>query len=185
MSNRTKRDLEDALKRQLLKKPLGKITINELSVDAGISRMTFYYHFRDIYELAEWSCIEDARKALAGKKTYSTWTEGLMQIFEAVYENKPFIMNVYHSVDRARIESFLGALVSGLIGGVVREKAEGKRITDEKQRFIAQFYTYSFIGVMLSWIDGGMMEDYAGIVEDVSLTMKGNIVNSIENYSGI
>jgi hypothetical protein len=35
--------------------------------------MTFYYHFKDIYDLAEWSCIEDAAKALDGKKTYDTW----------------------------------------------------------------------------------------------------------------
>ena len=24
--------------------------------------MTFYYHFKDIYDLVEWSCLEDAQK---------------------------------------------------------------------------------------------------------------------------
>ena len=38
--------------------------------------MTFYYHFKDIYDLVEWSCLEDARSALQGKKTSSTWHEG-------------------------------------------------------------------------------------------------------------
>lgn len=183
MPDRTKRDLEEALKRQLLRKPLDKITIGELASVAGISRMTFYYHFRDIYDLVEWSCIEDARKALGGKRTYGTWTEGLRQIFEAVYVNKPFIMNVYHSVGRERIERFLGAVTSDLIIGVVNEKAEGKAIPDDKKAFIAQFYTYSFIGVMLEWIDGGMMESYQGIVDDIAHAMKGNIINSIANFT--
>jgi len=70
MSQTTKRALEASLKNLLLKKPLNKITINDIAKDCEINRMTFYYHFKDIYDLVEWSCIEDARKALEGKKTY-------------------------------------------------------------------------------------------------------------------
>ena len=51
MTNATKLALEESLKHLLLKKPLDKITINDLTTDCGISRMTFYYHFKDIYEL--------------------------------------------------------------------------------------------------------------------------------------
>ena len=73
MSQVTKRALEASLKNLLLKKPLSKITINDITEDCGINRMTFYYHFKDIYDLVEWSCAEDAKKALEGKKTYDTW----------------------------------------------------------------------------------------------------------------
>lgn len=183
MSNRTKQDLEAALKRQLLKKPLDKITINELAESCGISRMTFYYHFRDIYDLVEWACIEDASKALQGKKTYSTWQEGLLQIFEAVYENKPFIMNVFRSVSREKIESFLFQITYGLIENVVAEQAQGISISAEQMRFIAEFYKYSFVGIMLDWIRQGMKEDYELIVRDICTTMHGNIANSICNFS--
>ncbi|WP_333673104.1 TetR/AcrR family transcriptional regulator [Holdemanella porci] len=53
MSNLTKLALEQSLKRFLLKKPLDKITIKDLTDDVGISRMSFYYHFKDIYDLVE------------------------------------------------------------------------------------------------------------------------------------
>ena len=49
MSQLTKRALEESLKKLLLKKPLTKITINDIAEDCGINRMTFYYHFKDIY----------------------------------------------------------------------------------------------------------------------------------------
>lgn len=68
MSQITKRALEQSLKNLLLKKPLNKITISDIAEDCGINRMTFYYHFQDIYDLVEWSCLEDARKALEEKK---------------------------------------------------------------------------------------------------------------------
>ena len=72
MPNATKQALEASLKRMMLKKPLDKITIRDITEDCGISRMTFYYHFKDIYDLVEWSCIEDASRALQDKKTYDT-----------------------------------------------------------------------------------------------------------------
>ena len=70
MSQVTKRALEASLKNLLLQKPLSKITISDITEDCGINRMTFYYHFKDIYDLVEWSCQEDASRALAGNKTY-------------------------------------------------------------------------------------------------------------------
>ena len=54
MSQITKRALEQSLKNLLLKKPLTKITINDIAEDCGINRITFYYHFKDIYDLVEW-----------------------------------------------------------------------------------------------------------------------------------
>ena len=68
MSQITKRALEESLKNLLLQKPLNKITINDIAEDCGINRMTFYYHFRDIYDLVEWSCLEDVDRALNDKK---------------------------------------------------------------------------------------------------------------------
>ena len=64
VSQITKRALEQSLKNLLLQKPITKITINDIAEDGGINRMTFYYHFKDIYDLVEWSCEEDARKAI-------------------------------------------------------------------------------------------------------------------------
>lgn len=68
MSNITKKALMESLKKLMLQKPLNKITINDLTTDCGISRMAFYYHFRDIYDLVEWACLEESTKALQGKK---------------------------------------------------------------------------------------------------------------------
>ena len=76
---------------------------------------------------------------LPAKKTYDTWSEGLVQIFDAVYENKPFILNAYRCISRDQIESFLFHLTSDLLMNVVEEKAEDTSISEEDRRFIAVF----------------------------------------------
>ena len=182
MSQTTKRALAASLKHLLLQKPLNKITINDIAEDCGISRMTFYYHFKDIYDLVEWTCVEDGTRALEGKKTYDTWQEGFLNIFHAVQDNKPFIMNVYRSVSRERIEQYLNPLIHSLILGVVEEKAAERSVHTEDKQFIASFYEYAFIGVMLEWIGNGMKEDPAAIVERTGAVIHGNILRALEAF---
>lgn len=182
MSNMTKYALEASLKKLLLQKPLDKITINDLTSDCGISRMAFYYHFKDIYDLVEWICLEDARRALEGKRNYDSWQEGLRQIFEVVLENKPFIINVYHSLSREQIENYLYRVTYELIMDVVEERTADVPITEDEKKFIANFYKYSFVGIMLDWIKQGMKADYQDIVEKLSTTIKGSVANSIHNF---
>ena len=182
MANTTKLALEAALKKELLTRPLDKITINDLAEDCGISRMAFYYHFRDIYDLVEWVCVEDGTKALQGKKTYENWQEGFCQIFEAVQENKPFIMNVYRCVDREQVERYLRPLVDNLILGVVDEQSAGMTVRSEDKQFIAQIYSYIFIGLMLDWIKDDMREDPRLIVERLTRLIKGSMSAALARF---
>ena len=182
MSQVTKRALEQSLKNLLLKKPLSKITVADIADDCGINRMTFYYHFKDIYDLVEWSCLEDAKRALDEKKTYDTWQQGLLQIFEAVQENKPFIMNVYRCVHTEQVEKYLQPLVDGLLLGVLEEESRGMTIRDEDKQFIAQVYSYIFIGLMLDWIKDNMREDPRQIVERLARLIKGSMAAAVARF---
>ena len=182
MSQVTKRALEQSLKNLLLKKPLTKITINDIAEDCGINRMTFYYHFKDIYDLVEWSCTEDARKALEEKKTYDTWQQGFLQIFEAVRENKPFIMNVYRCIHREQVEAYLKPLVDNLLLGVIQEESTRLTVREEDKAFIARIYSYIFIGVMLDWIKDDMKTDPQEIVERLAVLLKGSIADALSRF---
>ena len=152
MSQITKRALEQSLKNLLLQKPITKITINDIAEDCGINRMTFYYHFKDIYDLVEWSCEEDARKAIEGNKTYGTWEQGFLNVFYAVRENKPFILNVYRHVSREKIEQYL-----------YRVK-------------------YGFVGLMLEWIHQNMEPDPEEIVSRLSNLIEGDVKRALEKH---
>ena len=180
MSQVTKRALEASLKNLLLQKPLSKITISDITEDCGINRMTFYYHFKDIYDLVEWACLEDARRALDEKKTYDTWQQGLLQIFAAVQDNKPFIMNVYHSVSREQVENYLYKVTYDLLEGVVEEQAQGMSVRDEDKAFIATVYKYAFVGLMLDWIKNDMKGDSQLLVDRLELVIHGNVRAALE-----
>jgi probable dihydroxyacetone kinase regulator len=182
MSQITKRALEDSLKKLLLQKPLSKITISDIANDCGINRMTFYYHFKDIYDLIEWICIEETARAINGKKTYETWQQGFLQTFQMVLENKPFISNVYHSISREKIEDYFYAITYDLLIGVIEEKATGMKVSEADKKFIANFYNFAFVGLLMDWIKKDMKEDPQLIIDQLSTLIHGEVSRALEKY---
>ena len=77
MANTTKLALEASLKELLRTKPIDRITINDLTEHCGISRMTFYYHFKDIYDLVEWAYVwrTESVRCRAKRHTIRGWRE--------------------------------------------------------------------------------------------------------------
>ena len=105
-----------------------------------------------------------------------------MRIFNAVIANKPFIMNVYHSVSREQIETYLYTLTYDLMINVVNEKAKGLKVNDEEKGFIADFYKFALVGLMLDWIRKDMKEDPRIIVKHLDSLVHGNIVTALHHY---
>ena len=128
MSQTTKRALEASLKKLLLQKPLNKITINDITEDCGVNRMTFYYHFKDIYDLVDWIMVEDAAKALEGRQSFENWTDAFLDILHQVQDNKVLVMNVYRSVSREQVEQYLYKLLDPMLRDFVDRRALPCRI---------------------------------------------------------
>lgn len=182
MSQVTKNALAASLEKLLLLKPLGKITVKDIIEDCGVNRQTFYYHFQDIYDLVEWDLIQQASEFLDGKKTYDTWQQGFLQICNGVVENKPLVMNAYNSISREQVERFLYAVTYDLLIGVVEEKSIGINVRDEDKNFIADFYKFAFVGLVLDWIKRGMKDDPEKMINRVSTLIHGDITRALNKY---
>lgn len=155
---RTKQALSAALKKLLTEKPLQKITIQDLTGACGISRMAFYYHFKDIYDLVEWCFKTQIIGALETDITIQNWTGALSAVCATMLENRGFILNVYRSVGREQIERYLyrtgHALARRLVDAVAPPDADAA-----DREFLADFYKYAIVGLMLAWADAGMSEN--------------------------
>lgn len=182
MSQVTKKALGAALKNLLTKKSLDKVTVIDIVEECGVNRQTFYYHFKDMYDLIEWILATDAEKVLGEKRTYDTWNQGFLQIFEYAQNNKAFIMNVYHSISRERLEQYLYEVTYKLLMSVVEEQAEGMQVRACDKDFIAEFYKFGFVGLMLEWVRKGMKENPKAIMDKLSVLLEGDFVRALMKY---
>ena len=158
MSQLTKKALAASLEKILIRKPLDKVTIKDITEDCGVNRMTFYYHFQDIYDLVEWMLYEEAIESMKGIDA-GDWERGCLQVFYKVRENKSVITNIYNSSYRSNVSKYLLDIVHGLIYGVVSKAAKELSVDDEQVAFITKFYQYGFVGIVMEWISDGMKQD--------------------------
>ncbi len=97
-------------------------------------------------------------------------------------KDKQFIMNIYHSISIDVLESYLYRLVYPLLINVVNEKAAGLSVRDEDKEFIADFYKFGFVGLVLKWINDDMKENPSDIISKLSVLIKGTIDQALDNY---
>ena len=50
----TQKAIAESIKALMKKKSLEKITVSDIVRNCGLNRQTFYYHFKDKYDLVSW-----------------------------------------------------------------------------------------------------------------------------------
>ena len=181
MSQTTKRALEASFKKLLLEKPLNKITINDITEDCGVNRMTFYYHFKDIYDLVDWILAEDAAKAMEGRRGFGTWSEAYLDVLHQLQDNKTLVLNVYRSVGREQVEQYLYKMLDPLLRMFVER--ENISVQEEDKQFIIDFYKYGFVGMVLEWIRRDMKTEPAIMAERLNTMMQGDLKRALLRFS--
>ena len=159
----TKKAIAYTFKDLLKEKSFNKITVNDIANKCDINRQTFYYHFQDIRDLLE------------KKDECEKWEDKFLLIFKIMEQEKIFINNIYNSVSVEVLRSNLYRLVYPIIYNEIVEKSKGKNLREEDKKFITDFYKYSFVSIVLNWIDNGMHENPELIVAKVSSLITGTI----------
>ncbi|GJM82929.1 TetR family transcriptional regulator [Paenibacillus sp. HMSSN-139] len=181
-SHLTKKALAASLKSRMTHTPLNKITVKDLVDDCGLNRQTFYYHFQDIYELLGWIYQTEAVDAIAGERSYRTWTNGFLKIFKYIEDNRAFCLNTLNSLARSHLDSYLYNVTNSLVMGVVEEVSAGMHVDEADQRFLANFYTLAFTGLIIGWMRDGMKERPERIIEKLSELVDGHFEQALQRY---
>lgn len=183
MPRNTKKALADSLKALLRTRPLSKVTIADITEGCGINRMTFYYHFRDIYDLVEWICREECSAALGGPLDRETWQEGFCRLCRYVLENRSFFVNVCNSIGREQAENYLYRVTYSILRSAVDELAGDMPIGEEEKKFIADFYKFAFVGVELDWLRSGLRESPEELAGKLNRLLNGQFDLALKNLS--
>ena len=171
MSNITKRAMAQSLKKMLLVKDIDKITITDITNDCGINRQTFYYHFKDIYDLLEWIFANEVVEKIEKETTIETWQENFKYVLDYMLKNRKtlldFLFNQYNTI-------FIE---------IVNDLSKNYNITKENKIFIANFYKYGFAGIIENWIVTEMKESPENIIKKLDVMISGSFEEAVKKMS--
>ncbi len=88
-SNITKKALAQALRELMEETPFEKINIAQICEKCGMNRKSFYYHFRDKYDLVNWIFDTDFIRLMSGEQSDDEW-DFIGRICQYFYDNRSF-----------------------------------------------------------------------------------------------
>ena len=179
MSQITKHALEDSLKTLLLRKPFNKITIGDLTKEYGINRMTFYYHFTNMHHLLSWIILDEVHQLLLDTDIYP---EGFIRLLYKMKEDHVYIMNVFHSLHQEEFQSYLSPMIQGILKIKIEEEEGSMIIQESDKEFIARFYSYCIVGLLIDWMKDDMKESPELLSDKMNEIMDGRIKRALKRF---
>ena len=105
--NRTRQELSAALRALLRQRPLDQIRVRQLTELCGLRRQSFYYHFKDVYDLFAW-CVRQERALLQSfLEECLTWRQALLALLDRTEEQAAFYRAVLDRGGQAGLEEMI------------------------------------------------------------------------------
>ncbi|RST95514.1 hypothetical protein CBF37_11430 [Vagococcus vulneris] len=173
--NLTKKALSQALKELMSHIEFDKITISDVTKEAGVSRNTFYYHFSDINHLLEWTYDNEIVNELATYGNLETWKDGLLSVFNYTEKNRKFCLNTFHSLSRDRLESFLYRISHDMLISIMSKRYSSDRLSESLKLDIADFYGRAIVAQVVHWLKNRLIEPKDQVIARIERATTGMI----------
>lgn len=181
MSDLTKQALIASFKKLLETEQFDKITISDITNDCGLSRQTFYYHFRDIFDMIRWIYNSESLNEIGGRGGYGTWQDKIRELFDYTLNNKSLILGTFNSKCRNDLVGYYMDVSIRKISDIVEMKSDGD-IAEKDKKFIASVYAYAFVGIIVDWISDGMKESSEEMVDRVYKIVMSNFDRTLAAF---
>ncbi|MDD3402851.1 MAG: TetR/AcrR family transcriptional regulator C-terminal domain-containing protein [Hespellia sp.] len=146
-SNITKHALSQALKELLLTQNLEKISVGNICEKCGMNRKSFYYHFRDKYDLVNWIYYTDFLTIIKKDETLIHF-ELLETICTYFYDNRLFYQKTFIVEGQNSFTEYF----SDIIKSIVSEDISPYIPQDMNPEPFSQFYADAIVCAIKKWI---------------------------------
>lgn len=172
----TKQALALALKERMEEKAFDKISVSDICESCNMNRKSFYYHFKDKYDLVNW--IFDTEFADASRKIYPDFWKLMGNLCDYFCANKEFYFKAMQIQGQNSFSEHFKEYLCTSISGYMESSLED----EERRRFYVLFLTDACVASMERWIlpqDGiaprKFLEFMQSCIMDMAQTVSWNI----------
>ena len=184
-SNVTKNALADALKKLMQEQGFEKISVSEICEACGMNRKSFYYHFKDKYDLVNWIFYEDFLKQLQAA-SYDTGWDALEDLCGKFYKDRDF----YLAALKIEGQNSFTDYVIETVRPLVIYFTEGIFNGSSEKEFFYIFFADAFLHAIMKWLQDNMEMTPKAFVDNlksifVDLALKSNPSDNMAELSSL
>lgn len=146
----TKNALAAAVKELMQQKPFAKISVGDICEQCGMSRKSFYYHFRDKYDLVNWIFYSDFLRSLQEEPCENGWLlmRNLCRLF---YKDRHFYANALQVRGQNSFRDYFVEVLEPFIVAFTQDMVADRT----HQKFFITFYCDAFLTAIVRWLSEG------------------------------
>lgn len=145
MAQITKLWIAEKMRALLKQKPLEKIRVTEICQAAGIERPTFYYHFRDKYDLMAWIFCHSAAQ------TDVVSVESSAEAMRRMKSDILFYRRAYEDASQNALWKYMHEYFVRRYTALAKEKL-GADVLDAQLAYSIRFYCMGAVGMTQEWV---------------------------------
>ena len=175
-SNITKHALGQAFRELAATLPVEKISVGNICEKCGMNRKSFYYHFKDKYDLINWVFYTEFFTLVSESGHQGSW-ELLEDLCRYFYTNREMYQKIFSVNGQNSFTEYFESIVSDLIQeDLIRARFKG---TGFPLSSYAEFYADAFVCAIKKWI----LKKDCMPPEDFSLFLKSCLLGISEHLA--
>lgn len=155
------------------------ISVGDIAQHCKISRNTFYYHFRDKYDVISWIFYTEITPLIGDTISMDQWGSGMRALCRYMQENKSFYMNVLQFEGQNSFADCLMDFYQNLVRTLIVNAGGEQLLKPNQIKMISRFYAHGMSGVLLDWVKNGMVRDPDSTVATLEDLLSGEIFAQI------
>lgn len=169
----------EALYDLLKEYPLEKISVKDITECASLSRNTFYYHFKDKYELVNWIFYSDMKAGIREFEDAYSVTVSFRKVCSRLYHEREFYRPCFRYIGQNSLFEYINGIYYDLWKKklMISCRNAGVHLSEEKVALKAKLNAYMMIGVLNDWVKEGMHQNSISCLDKAAMLLEdGNTV---------
>lgn len=180
MSQNTRQDIIACTLELAAKKPLGRISVREITAACGVTRNTFYYHFHDIYEVVTSFFEEEAGARFSEAVPLET---RLLNFLELCSGYKSVWQNLYRAIGYEQFSRYIVSHIHPILLDAIGQEHDIAALNPDDLDLICAFYEEAICGALLRWLRSRKHrtpEDMMALLNRAKYLFDGQIEKALE-----
>lgn len=180
MPNSTKEMIVTSFYGILHEKNFEKITVKDIVEGCGINRKTFYYYFKDIYDLVEYALRTELEKYFDTFSETMTLEDFISDILELTEKNRKMVCHINLTSD-SELKRYLHIAFYDTVFKKYRGRATELHIQERDFKLLCEFLGMSFLSMISAWLESGMSPEYKEDIKRICAMLGGSVDDMIGN----
>ena len=133
----TKYMVAQTVKQLLHEKEFENISVGDIATRCHISRNTFYYHFKDKYDVISWIFYSEITPIIGTEQSVDNWANSLLALCRYMQDNKDFYIKVLHIQGQNSFSECLMEFYVNLVQTLLLNSKGDQVLSPEQIRVIA------------------------------------------------